>query len=120
MNHGFDKNGTISRKKQENPTKKTPEKVEVRNFLDENSSASIRKSARQFDVSPTTYRRIVRKQLNMRFYLHKGVQPLTEAHKEQRMRFCEWLLNQDNPEAFVVKVIWTDEKYFCLNQRPHW
>ena len=75
VNKDFDQNGSIFRKKKlENPTRKTPQKVEeVRSFLGEKSSSSVRKSAPQFDISPSTYWRIVKKHLNMRFYLHKAV-----------------------------------------------
>ena len=62
-NQCFQKNGTFFRKKKsKKPTKKTPEKVEdVRTFLGEKSRSSIRKSAPQLDISPTTYWRIVKK-----------------------------------------------------------
>ena len=87
--------------------------------MEEKSRSSIRKSAPQLDISPTTYWRIVKKTLRMRFYLDTAVQPLTDVHKEQRITFCQWLLDQPNPENFVHKVIWTDEKYCCLKQKPH-
>ena len=52
----------------------------------------------------------------MRFYLDKAVHPITEAHEEQRLKFCRWLLDQPDPEAFVLKAIWTNEFFFCLNE----
>ena len=47
------------------------------------------------------------------------MQPLIGAHKKQRMKFCRWLLEQPKPENFALNVIWTDEKYFYLHQKPH-
>ena len=70
-------------------------------------------------VSRTTFRRIMKVDLNHKFYHDNSVQPLTDAHKQQRIQFCRWLLEQPDPETFVLNVIWTDEKYFCLNQKPH-
>ena len=52
-----------------------------------------------------------------KFYRVTAVQPLTEAHKDQRRIFCEWLLTKE--EEFVQRVIWTDEKFFILRQKPH-
>ena len=104
VNHDFERKGTILRmKKSESQTKITPHKVEeVRKFLAEKSGSWVRKSAPQFDISPTTCWRIVNKQLHMRFYLHRAVQPLEDDHKEQRMKFCRWPLNLENPKAFVL------------------
>ena len=62
VNQEFEKKGTIFRKnKSENPTKITPQKVEeVRTFVIEKSCCSVRKSAPQLDIFPTTYWRIVK------------------------------------------------------------
>ena len=92
---------------------------EVRTTVYENSLRSIIKSKPLFDVSQTTLYRILKDDLKYRFYHVKSAQPLTNAHKKQRTEFCRWLLEQRNSERFVKNVIWTDEKYFCLNQKPH-
>ena len=44
-------------------------------------------------------------------------QVLTKAHKEQRLTFCKWLLEQ--PPDFEQKVCWGDEKWFHLTQHPN-
>ena len=38
-------------------------------------------------------------------------------HKAQRRQFCQWILQQ--PSNIVNRIIWTDEKFFCLHQKPH-
>ena len=63
--------------------------------------------------------RILKDDLKYIFYLVKSFQPLTDAHKKQRTEFCRLYLEQRNPERFVMNVIRTDEKYFCLKLKPH-
>ena len=41
----------------------------------------------------------------------------TDERKQQRRHFCEWPLVFD--EDFVPLVIWTDEKFFVLHQKPY-
>ena len=102
------------------PSKRSPEKIEeVRASVSEKTFRSLRRSEPLFDISDTTVYRILKDDLNYRFYHVKSVQPLNDTHKKQRTEFCRWLLEQPNPERFVMNVIWMDEKYFCLNQKPH-
>ena len=61
--------------------------------------------------------RVVRHDLKLRFYHYTSVQPLTDAHKAQRRKFCQWILEQ--PSEFVERVVWTDEKFFSLHQKHH-
>ena len=98
--------------------KRTPEAQEkVKQFFAQNQNSSIRQGAREVDLSASTTWRILRKYLKNRFYHYAFVQPLSEAHKQQRKELCHWLLQQ--PEDFVQRVIWTDEKIFCLKQKPN-
>ena len=48
----------------------------------------------------------------MKMYPYRShkVHKLSDAHKEQRMVFCQWLVKQ--PEDFVQRVVWSDEKWF--------
>ena len=55
--------------------------------------------------------------MGRKFYRPSTVQPLNESHVEQRKKFCTWILEQ--PAGFVQNVIWTDEKFFVLNQKPN-
>ena len=123
VNSSFEQNNSVLRKKKGlnvRPSKRFLEKIEeVRTTVYKNSLRSLRKSKHLFDVPQTTLYWILKDDLNYRFYHVKSVQPLTNAHKKQKTEFCRWLLEQRNPERLVMNVIWTDEKYFCLNQKPH-
>jgi hypothetical protein len=113
-NHGSIQPKVSPRKK----TKRTEEVKEVvRSHLEEISSTSLRKTSQDIDIKYTTLWRIARFDLHLKFYHYRSVQPLTPAHKAQRLQFCNWLLAQ--PADFPQTVIWTDEKTFCLKQKPH-
>ena len=53
----------------------------------------------------------------MKPYKPKTVTKLTDDHKADRLRFCQWILSQ--PAGFLQSVIWTDEKVFSLHCRPN-
>lgn len=115
----FENFGSVHRRKpQAMMTKRTEAAVdEVKNFLQENPTCSLRKAAQRISPSKTTMWRIVRHDLKKRFYHYTSVQPLTDAHKAQRRIFCQWILEQ--PSELVERIVWTDEKFFCLHQKPH-
>ena len=98
--------------------KQDQQKIEdVESFLTENRGVTLHKAAPQISSSVTTVWSILRYDLNFNFNRLTSVQPLSDSHVQQRLQFCEWLLAQ--PEDFVQKIIWTDEKWFCLHQKPH-
>lgn len=115
----FDETGSIRRIKGKAVKPKRTEEVcqEVENFYEENPNCSLRKAVQQISPTKSTLWRIVRHELRYRFYRYTSVQPLTDAHKAQRRQFCEWILEQ--PSEIVDKIVWTDEKFFCLHQKPH-
>ena len=115
----FEKFGSVhNMKRKEIKTKRTDATVdEVKNFLQENPTCSLRKAVQTISPTKTTMWRIVRHDLKKRFYHYTSVQPLTDAHKVQRRKFCQWILEQ--PSELVDKIVWTDEKFFCLHQKPH-
>jgi len=115
----FEESGTIHKQKRAAIKPKRTEEVveEVRRFMAENSSSSLRKACQNISPTKTTMWRILRHDLHLRFYHHTTVQPLTEAHKVQRRNFCQWILEQ--PANIVERIVWTDEKFFCLHQKPH-
>lgn len=119
VNKEFEKRGSVHSKQRIRPkTKRTEEKKEeVESFFAEQPSFSLRQAAPNLSISVSTLRNILKFDLNKKFYHITSVQRLQEPHKEQRRQFCQWLLNQD--EELVQRVIWTDEKMFVLNQKPH-
>ena len=80
-------------------------------------TVSIRSIAQSLNISAATVWRIARKQLHWYPYKpHTAVQ-LTDRHKSARVGFSRWLLEQ--PENFEDRIVWTDEKWFSLNQSPN-
>ena len=114
-------------------TKRTDAGIEeVRSLVSENRVASLRKIAPHSSSSKTTIWKILRYDLKFKFYQITSVQPLKDTlsytvskihcqrytvrytvDKQQRRQSCEWLLSQS--EEIVQKIIWMDEKFFCLH-----
>jgi hypothetical protein len=115
----FEKSGSIHKQKSTRTKPRRTEAViqEVKSFLHENPNCSLRKASQQTSPTKTTMWRIIRHDLGFRFYHYTSVQPLTDVHKAQRRRFCQWILQQ--PSNIVERIVWTDEKFFCLHQKPH-
>ena len=100
----------------------TDEMVEdVKDFLlpytTSKKSVSLNTLAISLGISYTTAWRIVRKRLGWYPYKPRNVVPLTERHKVDRVVLCDWLLEQ--AEGFEQKVMWSDEKWFVLKQKPN-
>ena len=93
----------------------------VRDFLkpyqDKKIQISTSEIAKALQLSKTTVWRILRKKLGWFPYKSRTVVPLSDAHKADRAAFCQWLLQQ--PPEFEERVIWSDEKWFVLRQKPN-
>jgi hypothetical protein len=57
------------------------------------------------------------KWINLYPYKPKNVQPLTKAHKNQRIAFSDWITQQD--PKFIDHVIWSDEKLWEERVHPN-
>ena len=119
----FNKNGiaTISPKiKPVNKGKDCTEEekvTKIENHFVEYPMESINDASKQLDIPYSTIRRILKNNIKMKPYRATLCQTLTEAHKSQRLEFCQWLLEQE--EEFVHSIIWGDEKWFHLTQHPN-
>ena len=119
VNDYFEKNGSVL----ETPvkrakTKRTNENLQkIQDMLEEKVQFSVRNVASKLSLSTSTVWRLLRYDSKAKFYRPSTVQPLTDAHMEQRRKFCSWLLEQ--PVDFTKNVVWTDEKIFVLNPRPN-
>ena len=99
-------------------TKRTDAGIqEVRSHVSENRVALNIFGKQRLIFHQASPWKILRYYLKFKFYRITSVQPLKDAHKQQRRQFCEWLLSQS--EDIVQKIIWRDEKFFCLQQKPH-
>lgn len=86
-------------------------------FLARNESVSLRRVACEFGLSLSTVWRIVRQRLRLYPYKPKVVVPLSSDHRRTRREFCDWLIGRRS--GFEDYVIWSDEKWFVLNQSPN-
>ena len=78
---------------------------------------SLATIASELNLHPSKVWQVVRKVLHWYLYKPNKTVPLTDAHKEGRVRFCDWLLSQ--PVGFCDKVVWSDKKWFILRQHPN-
>ena len=116
----FNKSGSVTPGKSTGKpaTKVTEENsVRVMDKIKEDNSQSIRQIVRELNLSFTTVWRIMRKKLQLFPYKAKSVVPLTAEHKAARVRFCQWLLEQD--VDFCQSVIWSAEKMWEEKTRPN-
>lgn len=100
----------------------TPDLVQkVKSFVDDSCEKGISISsttiASKFDISFSTAYTILKKKLGYKPYKPKTVVELTNRHKDNRVSFCQWLLQQDL--NFPEFCLWSDEKWFVLKQRPN-
>jgi len=89
-------------------------KYDVKDYFLNNENSTIRDAAQDLNLSKSSVHRIIRYEIKMYPYRSHKVHELSDAHKEQRMVLCELLLKQ--PEGFVQRKIWSDEKWFL--RRP--
>ena len=87
----------------------------VKDFVDskvlEKQSVSVTDIGIALQMSLSTAWRILRKRLGWYPSKPRSVVPLpNHRHKEARVTFCNWLLEQ--PEDFEINCIWSNEKWF--------
>ncbi len=85
---------------------------EVIRQVEENSSLSTRRISLLVQISKSAVSRVLKRNQYHPFHL-QGVQELNESDHIQRLRFCQWFLEQQNrDDQFINKIIWTDEATF--------
>ena len=95
-------------------SKRTPRRIRtIRQKIQRSKKRSIRKMAREADMSPTSMRRLVKEDLGMTSYKIKKRQLLTEASIQKRLTRCTWLSKWLKMWS-LFSVIWTDEKLFTV------
>ena len=86
-------------------------------FTRRGEPVSLRSVANSLDLSVSTVWRVIRKKLGWYPYRPRCVVPLSDPQKVTRTEFCNWLLQK--PPGFEDSVMWSDEKWFTLNQAPN-
>ena len=90
----------------------------VKIFCEESPHASITLAANALNItSLSSVYKIIPKTLQFKPYRFHKVQTLTEMHKQQRIRFCQWW--QTHPNDFSQKVVRSDEKWFVRKTPPN-
>ena len=89
----------------------------VRDFFKRNPKASIRMARDQLDLSFGSVWKILRKILKFRPYKPQLAQVLSPANKSARLAASEFFLSFS--EEQFEKFLWSDEKWFVLNQAPN-
>ena len=101
-------------------TKVNQENIDrVKNLVDSKhgKALSLPMICSELGLSKPTVWRILRKKLHYYPYKTKRVQPLTQAHKEGRIKFANWVLEKDMD--FWDKVLFSDEKLWVEKVRPN-
>ena len=96
----------------------TPENIKrVDDYFTADTKSSIRTASFDLGLPFGTIWSILRRELKWKAYRPTRVNRLTPKNKQDRLTFSHWLLAQ--PEGFEQKVIWSDEKWFCLHPSPN-
>ena len=88
----------------------------VRIHFEENQG-SIRNASRKLEFSYSKVHNILKRTLKWRPYRVQRVHHITEQSMLKRKEFCSWVIQQ-SPGLFQ-KVIFSDEKWFVLQQSPN-
>ena len=79
---------------------------------------NLREASRVLGFSITKIWFILRKVLKWRAYTPFVSACLTQSNVEKQLNSAKWFLSHDS-KFFEEKVIWSDEKYFVVNQGPN-
>ena len=97
---------------------RTEDNVErIQQLISDDMTLSIRRISALVLLSIGSVWNILRKNLKLYPYKPHNTVPLTEAHKETRVEFCDWILSQ--PDGFPNNVFFSDEKIFTEKIRPN-
>ena len=89
----------------------------VKQFFRRRPKAHIRLASDQLGMSFGKIWTILRKNLNWKPYRPHLGQILSQANMDSRLAACRFWISF--PEAWFEKVLWSDEKWFVLNQSPN-
>lgn len=108
----------IDKPTRENPKPvRTPENIAaVAESVRDAPGTSVHRRSQQLNISKTSLRRILRKDLGMTPYKVQLVQQLKPTDHAMRFRFATWAWNRLEEDAdFGQKIIFSDEAHFHLS-----
>jgi hypothetical protein len=100
------------------PKKRTDEVIaNAREIMQNTPKTSVRHLRQQMNtpLSLGTAHALVRKDLHMYPYRVTAVQELLPIDYPRRLEFCNWVINMENNESILEKLIFTDEAWFHLS-----
>ena len=78
---------------------------------------SQRRASNELDIERSSLRRIM-KHLKLKPYKPRLLLALNEDDPDQRIEFCEWLLQESRHDPSLLdQIFWTDEAIFQTNDR---
>ena len=86
----------------------------IKHRLEQRKPVSSRKTARQLGISRTSIRRILRNDLGLRAYKVQNKPLLTNEHKEERVKFANWIQTNLRKEN-TMKILLSDGKMFDID-----
>ncbi|KAJ8964299.1 hypothetical protein NQ317_000095 [Molorchus minor] len=87
---------------------------EILDIVEDDPSTSTRDIARQVNVSQNKVWKTLRENQSYPFHVQR-VQALQLQDHPARVRFCQWLIKQNNSEQFTRRVLVTGESTFTRN-----
>ena len=89
---------------------------EIMDSVMKSPKKSYRRRAQEFDVSPTSLRRVLKKKLNLFPYRISSHHVLKDVDKVKRMKMCSWLSKKIEKAPQWINNIWfSDEAHFHLD-----
>ncbi len=117
--HRFQKYGIASQEtpKREPTATGDANVMKVNEIIEKAPKKTITEISEEVGLSKTSAWRILRVKLGLKPYRFTLAQELTEEKKEARLEFCQWIREQG--PTFPRRIIFGDEKWFCLHQKPN-
>ena len=87
----------------------------IRERIRRDPRRSMRKMAKDTDMSPRTMRRLIREDLKMSSFTIQKRQALSDSVKQKRLDRSKVLLNEVK-QGMAGEIVWSDEKIFSVQQ----
>jgi hypothetical protein len=119
INRNFDETGDVkdrARSGRPRTGRSEENQFDVAIRIVQSPEKSTRQMSAETGIPPTTVRRILKKDLNLRSYIPQMVPELIDDDGDRRVQFAEeWIRQMNNNPDFWKLVSWSDEAIFKLN-----
>jgi hypothetical protein len=114
----FNHRGTIAEIKRGKKPIPLDEIQKVELYFQTNCRAHIREAVRDLNISFGKIWYILRKCLKWKAYTPNKTNIISQRQRDVRLSAADWFLTHD-VTFFEKQVLWSDEKYYVLNQGPN-